>query len=66
MIAGAILPGGWDHAVTFARLLERLHRDKHTGPVTIHFGQGVPSRVEIPGEPTRITLDRATEKAHAS
>jgi hypothetical protein len=45
--------------LSFADVLYRLHAEKHTGPVTIHFHQGQPQSIEIPAEPTRITLDKA-------
>lgn len=43
---------------TFPELLERLWMEKHTGPVTVHFAQGVPNVIEFPGEPRRIPLTR--------
>jgi hypothetical protein len=43
---------------TFPEVLEGFYRDKHTGPVTVHFAQGVPNVVEIPEEPMRIRLDK--------
>lgn len=43
---------------TIFEVLERLWIDKHTGPVTIHLQSGVVNVVEIPGETTRIVLDR--------
>lgn len=43
---------------SFPELLERLFADKHTGPVTVHFAQGVPNVIEIPGEATKIRLDK--------
>lgn len=41
---------------TFAAVLERLHAEKHTGPVTVHFAQGHPQTVELPCAPVRIRL----------
>jgi hypothetical protein len=43
---------------TFPALLQRLYREQFTGSVTMHFGQGVPTTVEIPAPPTRIVLDK--------
>lgn len=48
---------------TFPQMLEALHRDKHTGPVTFHFQSGQAITVEIPEEPTRIRLDMGTKEA---
>lgn len=43
---------------TFGEMLERLWKDKHTGPVILHLAQGVPNTIEIPSEPTRIKLEK--------
>ena len=43
-------------ATDFPALLMRLWRLQHTGPVIVHFAQGHPNVVEIPGEPERIPL----------
>jgi hypothetical protein len=43
---------------TFPALLQRLYREQYTGAVTMHFGQGVPTMVELPATPTRIILDK--------
>ena len=42
---------------SFATVLDDLWRQRHTGPITIHFAQGVPNVVEIPEAPMRIALD---------
>ena len=44
---------------SFPDVLDSLYRDQHTGPVTIHFAQGVPIVVEFPEAPLRIRLARA-------
>lgn len=46
-------------ADTFPALLERLYREQFTGPVTLYFGQGVPTDVEFPATAARIRLDKA-------
>lgn len=43
-------------AETFAGTLDRLYREQFTGSIVVLFGQGVPSVIEIPCEPTRIRL----------
>jgi hypothetical protein len=43
---------------TFPALLQRLYTEQFTGSLTIHFGQGVPTTVELPAPPTRIVLDK--------
>lgn len=43
---------------TFPAILERLYHEQYTGPIVVQFGQGVPSVIEIPCEPTRIRLDK--------
>lgn len=35
---------------TFASWISRLYTDQFTGRVTLHFVQGVPKKVEYPGE----------------
>lgn len=47
-----------------ARAMYLAVRDR-TGPVTIHMAQGHPNGIEIPGEPTRIVLDKGKKRAHA-
>lgn len=51
--------------VSFPDLLRTLFAEKHTGPITIHFAQGHPNRLEIPCEPTRIVLDKAGKHAQS-
>lgn len=46
---------------TFAQVIEALYRNKHTGPVIIHFAQGHPNSVELPKEPERIRLDKGVK-----
>lgn len=48
---------------TFAALLARLYLAKHTGPVILHFAQGVPRVVEVPGEPELIILDKRDHRS---
>jgi hypothetical protein len=43
---------------TFDAWLVNVYAQRFTGPVTIHFAQGVPNVVEIPCQPTKIVLDR--------
>jgi hypothetical protein len=43
---------------TFFEVLEHLWREKFTGVAHVHFGQGSPNVVEIPGTPQRIKLDK--------
>lgn len=43
---------------SFAQMLQKLHDEKHTGPVVVHFAQGHPNVVEIPKEPERIKLEK--------
>ena len=47
----------WMLTVSFAELLQRLHAQKHTGPVTLHFLHGRPKLVDLPSEPMQIALD---------
>lgn len=47
----------WALTVSFAELLQRLHAQKHTGPVTLHFLHGQPKLVDLPSEPTQIAID---------
>lgn len=47
-----------DPRESFSALLARLHLEQHTGAVILHFGQGVPSRVEFV-KSTVIVLDNA-------
>lgn len=54
----------WLLRVSFAELLERLHAEKHTGPVTVHFLHGQPKLVDLPSEPTQIALDNGESSAH--
>lgn len=48
--------------LSFATMLEKLYADKHTGPVVVHFAQGSPNVIEIPCEPTRISLDSGKKR----
>jgi hypothetical protein len=43
---------------SFAALLARLYAEQYTGPVVLQFGQGVPSRAEIPQPAVQIRLDK--------
>lgn len=44
--------------LSFGEALEKLWVEQHTGPILFHFAQGVPQAIEIPGEPTRIKLEK--------
>lgn len=44
--------------MSLVRIFERLHQQKHRGPVILHFADGCANHVEIPGEPIRIVLDK--------
>ena len=35
-----------------------------TGPVTIHFAQGLPNAADVPGPPQRIVLDKPARRVH--
>ena len=48
--------------LSFTDVLMRLHAEKHTGPVTIHFHQGQPQAIEIPVSTTRIQLDKGERR----
>lgn len=48
----------------FATVLDDLWRQKHTGPITVHFAEGVAQQVDYPQEPMRIKLDRRAKNAH--
>jgi hypothetical protein len=41
---------------TWPEVLEQLHSEKYTGPLLVHFGQGVPSAVVKIGECAQIPL----------
>lgn len=41
----------------FSRLLEKIHHEKHTGPVLVHFAGGIPRSVEVLRPSIRISLD---------
>jgi hypothetical protein len=43
---------------TFPAVLAKLFEQKHTGPVIVHFAQGHPNVIEVPGAATRIVLDK--------
>jgi hypothetical protein len=43
---------------SFAMLLARLYAESYTGPLTLQFGQGVPSVAEIPQPSVQIRLDK--------
>ena len=43
---------------TLPRLLAALHERRFTGAITLQFGQGVPSVLEIPAAATQIRLDK--------
>lgn len=51
---------------SFATVLDDLWRQRHTGPVTIHFQSGQARTVEIPEEPMRISLDVTEKEAQIS
>lgn len=63
MIGDVSLQADFTTAPTFPQLLERLHAERHTGPVVIHFAQGQPNVIEIPSAPTRIALDKPDRRA---
>lgn len=48
---------------SFSQLLERLHEQRATGAVVIHFAQGQPRSVEVPCTPTTIRLDSSKKRA---
>lgn len=50
-------------SLTFPEMLERLHAEKHTGPVVVHLLHGRPDVIEIPQTPERIKLDKGGERA---
>ena len=43
--------------MTIADALTEHHQARYTGPMVLHWAQGVVVQIEIPGEPTRIRLD---------
>lgn len=47
---------------SFAALLARLHAERYTGALVLHFGQGVAHHAEIPNAPRRIALDKRKRK----
>jgi hypothetical protein len=47
---------------SFADVLGRLHREGYTGAVLVHFGQGVPSEVQVLSPESRIRLDKRKSK----
>jgi len=44
---------------------DRLAANQHTGPVIIHLAQGQPNVVEIPGESTRIPVDKGRKRGQS-
>lgn len=48
--------------LTFGQFLETMFAQKHTGPVTLHFAEGYPLKVDIPSDPRRICLTRAADR----
>jgi len=50
--------------VSFLEELDRLYLAQHTGPVVIHFAQGVPREVELPQPPVRIVLAKRERSSH--
>lgn len=57
-MCGVRVESEWQRTMTFVKLLERLHQDKHTGPVVLQFTQGTVTVAEIPTQPMRIALDK--------
>ena len=49
--------------LSFVTLLDKLYTDKHTGPIVLHFAQGVPNAVEFPSEPVRVPLTKRDPRA---
>lgn len=47
---------------TFAEVLRLLHTQKFTGSFLVHSAEGCAIKVEFPGEPTIIRLDRRQQK----
>lgn len=55
---------GEGHRLTFAEMLQKLHLGKHTGPVIVHFAQGVPNVIELPAPTTQIKLEKGDNCSH--
>ena len=51
---------------SFAAVLDDLWRQRHTGPVTVHFQSGRALTVEIPEAPLRISLDSERREVQIS
>lgn len=44
--------------LTFAAWLERIYADRYTGPVMLHFGQGVVTEAHVLVKETRVRFDK--------
>lgn len=47
---------------SFSALLQRLHAERYTGAVTLHFGQGIAHAADLQSQATRITLTKGKRK----
>jgi hypothetical protein len=48
---------------TFAEVLTSIWLDKRTGPITVHFAEGVAQQVDFPEAPTIVRLDKPRKEA---
>lgn len=46
-----------DHP-TFAQLFQQFYQERRTGTFTVHLLHGVPTYIDVPSAPQRISLDR--------